>query len=178
MSITGKDCKGRLIRIGDQIIMPDPNSSDLWAQGNFIATVKTTKTNLITVEDAEGDCFDIKPERVTLNDDRYPIYCPEDIKNLSEGLYLALFHGYKDEKEREEIDDWGSNGPVIGPVKYVQTTYACHIKFEFMNADDAKKYGLPVNSLDDLGINSEGCVEFDGLQYGDYTVFYHKEEKA
>ena len=104
----------------------------------------------------------------------YPIYCPEDMSKLKEGLYLALFHGFADEEERASCDGWGGKGPIIGPLEYCQTTYATHIKFKFVNDEDSKKYGLPKEVCTEVGINKDGCVEFDGLQYGDYTVFYHK----
>lgn len=186
--IIGRDNKSRFIRIGDTVVMPDPDNAlgDLWSHGNFVATAKSKaegdfaegKRQLITVEDAEGDCFDIEPRRVSLDDDRYPIYDSDDMKDLPEGLYLGLFHGFKSWIEREEIDDWGANGAVIGPVEYVQTTYACHIKMKFVNPGDSKKYGLPEEVIDELHINKDGCVEFDGMEYGDWTVFYHKGEIA
>ncbi|GEM_PF-912660 len=43
------------------------------------------------------------------------------------GLYLHLYHGRKDPDE--DLEDWGSDGPVIGPLAYVHTTYMCDIKF-------------------------------------------------
>lgn len=183
--IAGKDRKGRIIRIGDPVIMPDPYTKhgDIWAEGNWVGIVEKRKTGevndqkvqLITVTDSEGDCFDVEPERVCLEDERYPIYCREDLNNLQNGLYLAMFHGFKDEEEREQLDDRGSNGPVIGPLKYVHTTYATHVKVQFLNAGDADKYGLPEETLDEISINKEGCIEFDGMQYGDWTVFYTKK---
>jgi hypothetical protein len=36
-------------------------------------------------------------------------------------LYLHLYHGRKDPDEN--LEDWGSEGPVIGPLAYVHTTY-------------------------------------------------------
>jgi hypothetical protein len=168
--------------------MPEPDDAlgDIWSHGNFVATAKSKtegdfaegKRQLITVEDAEGDCFDIEPGRVSLDDDRYPIYNSDDMKNLPEGLYLGLFHGCMNEDERKEIDDWGESGALIGPVEYVQTTYGSHIKMKFVNSEDSKKYGLPDEVIDEIGINTEGCVIFDGMEYGDWTVFYHKGEEA
>lgn len=65
----------------------------------------------------------------------YPVYCETD-EDLPPGLYLALFHGFEDEKARLENNEagggWGANGPVIGPLRHVQTTYMTHIKFEFV----------------------------------------------
>ena len=90
------------------------------------------------------------------------------------GLYLGLFHGFTSEKKRQAAGDageWGANGPCIGPLEFVHTTYAAHIKILFENADDAAKYGLDVN--DELTIDQNGNLPFGRMQYGDWTVFYH-----
>lgn len=42
-------------------------------------------------------------------------------------LFLKLFHGRKDPDQ--DMDDWGFEGPHLGPMKYVHTTYAHDIKF-------------------------------------------------
>jgi hypothetical protein len=100
---------------------------------------------------------------------RYPIYGKPG--KAKPGLYLGLFHGFTSEKKRQEADDWGSNGPMIGPLEFVHTTYASHIKFKFVNADDATKYGL--ENLNHLIVNNEDCIVFGRKQYGDWTVFNH-----
>lgn len=180
--IVGKDRKGQLIRISDRVIMPDPQDGDDWTQGNFEATVDNSKEvsenerrkKYIVVRDASNDYFYVEPQRVYI-DTPYPVYCKEDIEDLPEGLYLALFHGYASESERNQKEDWGHNGPVIGPLDdYCQTTYATHIKFDFKDEKDAKKYGLPSTVITELPINKDGCVEYEGIQYGDWTVMYHK----
>lgn len=98
------------------------------------------------------------------------------------GLYLALFHGFESHEAREDCDgDWGQPDPMIGPLKYVHTTYTCHIKFAF--ADGA---AVPPESLaEGMGLynafseyaagdlmTDQDCVYFDGVYYGDWTVFY------
>lgn len=173
--ILGKDSKGRLIRVGDQVIVPEPEGNEDWFIGNFVGTAKGDKQGpLIQIEDYEGNVWDVEPERVTIEENLYPIYCRQDIENLPEGLYLALFHGYASEEERTENEDWGENGPVIGPIEYCQTTYSTHIKIKFTKDEDSKKYNLPAEVVTELSLNKDGCVEYGGLQYGDYTVFYHK----
>ena len=101
----------------------------------------------------------------------YPIYAK--FNGVKPGLYLGLFHGFRNEDARQKADDWGANGPLIGPLKYVHTTYACHVKFEFVNEKDMKKYGL---SRDELIINKDSCLVFKSMQYGDWTVFNVTEE--
>jgi len=100
---------------------------------------------------------------------RYPKYGYH--KNLKPGLYLGLYHGFTSEKKRIEADDWASNGPVIGPLKFVHTTYAHHIKILFENADDAAKYGLKEQDM--LTIDKNDNLPFGRMQYGGWTVFYH-----
>jgi hypothetical protein len=109
-----------------------------------------------------------------MNKKPYPIYDSNGkFDKVKPGLYLGLFHGFKSEAERIKVDDWGADGPMIGPLEYVHTTYACHIKIKFVDSKDAKKYGIKVNSQD-MGI-IDGCVHFNGMQYGDWTVFNVKE---
>ena len=42
-------------------------------------------------------------------------------------LYIRLFHGRTDPDQN--MDGWGSDGPVFGPYEFVHTTYTCHVKF-------------------------------------------------
>lgn len=65
-----------------------------------------------------------------------PIYNEADQSTLKPGMYLGLFHG-RDTPE-EELDNWGFNGPMIGPLKYVHTTYAAEMKLKFESHDDWK----------------------------------------
>ena len=101
--------------------------------------------------------------------DKLPIYGKDEDK-LKPGLYLALFHGFKNAKEREETDDWGEDGPIIGPLKWCHTTYAHHIKFEFLTEQDAEKYGFNFHRMCDLDA-ADDCVRYRGMEYGDWTVF-------
>ncbi len=85
------------------------------------------------------------------------------------GLYLGLFHGR--ETPMEKMDGWGFNGPAIGPLCWVHTTYAADIKIEFENAEDAELYFGPMGSPSSLTIDGDMLV-FRGLYYGDWTVYY------
>ena len=73
--------------------------------------------------------------------------------------YIELFHGRTDPKE--ELEDWGSPGPIFGPLQFVHTTYACHIKFNY--ADESQRHGW-LNVTEDF-------VYYDGVYYGDWSVF-------
>lgn len=83
-----------------------------------------------------------------------PLYGSEPIEP---GLYLGLFHGRKDPDD--QMIEWGFNGPLIGPLCYVHTTYTNIIKLGFHNAVTEKRY-FPTQDMPMLEIN------------GDWTVFY------
>ena len=73
--------------------------------------------------------------------------------------YLKLFHGRK--QPNQQMDDWGFDGPVFGPLKFVHTTYGCHIKF---NEEDQDGCELFIDEDSDM-------IRYDGDYYGDWSVF-------
>lgn len=73
--------------------------------------------------------------------------------------YLQLFHGRKN--LYEILEDWGEEGPIIGPLDYIHTTYAVEIKFEISGRSDS--YGW-------LTIHGD-LVYYDGYYYGDWSSF-------
>ena len=75
-------------------------------------------------------------------------------------VYIHLFHGRKD--PAEQLEDWGEDGPVLGPFRWVHTTYACDIK---LGSPEAK--GDAVGSLYVV----EDMAYYDGIWYGDWSVF-------
>lgn len=83
-----------------------------------------------------------------------------DLSELPSGTYLGLFHGRN--TINEEVNDWGFEGPIIGPLKWVHTTYRSHVRFCPIGEDD----GI------DLAFN-EDLLNWEGKYYGDYTVFVH-----
>lgn len=96
------------------------------------------------------------------------------------GVYLHVFHGR--DSTNESMDDWGFDGPVIGPLQYVHTTYACEIKFA-CSGDVADKFFPDLVKRDrEAGIGPghefEGqlpicgdCLYYQGKFYGDWSVF-------
>lgn len=92
-------------------------------------------------------------------------YNTDSVDQLKPGVYLGLFHGRK--TPDEQLDGWGENGPVIGPLAYVHTTYLTHIRFCPVGEDDP----TDLNIIEDM-------VEFDGMYYGDWTVFFHNPDAA
>ena len=112
----------------------------------------------------------------------------KDEARVIPGLYLGLFHGYTSEAAREKHGgEWGADGPLIGPLVFLHTTYGSHMKPQFRaDADVALYEGLwPANCLwnnplRDKGIVTDGSIYLVGsernlfpagdMQYGDWTV--------
>lgn len=69
-------------------------------------------------------------------------------------VYLRLFHGR--ETLDQHLDDWGTDGPVLGPLPYVQVTYCSEIKI----GDDYE----PIPIIKDL-------AKYKGVYYGDWSIF-------
>jgi hypothetical protein len=58
------------------------------------------------------------------------------------------------------MDDWGEQGPVFGPYDWAHTTYGSNLKL-----------GKDSDNLDDLPVSGDGLIYYDGLYYGDWSVF-------
>ena len=80
-------------------------------------------------------------------------------------LYLRLFHGRTN--PAQDMDDWGSDGPVLGPYKFAHTTYHCCLKLGRLDGD-----------CDELYICQPDMIFYDGVYYGDWSVFGEAELKA
>ena len=75
-------------------------------------------------------------------------------------VVLHLYHGRH--RPEEDMDDWEFDGPLFGPFKSVQITYAFHIKC------------LAEKGMFDMHVKDD-CVEFAGCLYGDCTVLAFDE---
>jgi len=73
-------------------------------------------------------------------------------------LYIELFHGR--ETPDQKLDNWGEQGPIFGPYRYVHTTYSSDIKMGRPDGDD-----------DDELVIVEDLVYYDKKWYGDWSVF-------
>lgn len=87
---------------------------------------------------------------------------------LAPGLYLGLFHGRA--AINENLEDWGTDGPIIGPLEWAHTTYMCEIKLEFVDLSDTAKY-FPADAPYPYLRVREDLVEYNGCYYGDWTLF-------
>lgn len=96
---------------------------------------------------------------------------------IKPGLYLHLYHGRR--TLDEDMDDWGFDGPHIGPiVGGVSMTYGSEINIILEPEDYRKFFGdLPPNfgrlpdEVHHSLIIKNGCVEYSGMYYGDFTVY-------
>ncbi|MFM8609071.1 MAG: hypothetical protein ACKOCJ_01220 [Burkholderiaceae bacterium] len=84
------------------------------------------------------------------------------------GLYLGLFHGRDDPKAR--MDDWGDDGPAIGPLRWCHTTYASTLRINFVDAADAALYFG--DDFDGEVPMHEDMLMYEGRYYGDWTVYW------
>lgn len=93
----------------------------------------------------------------------------ENPQSKKPGLYLRLFHGFPQDNYPDEIDDWGEQGPSIGPLNCVHTTYMSCIKYQFSDIGDARKFGLDSDGV--LDVDGDTILH-EGIRYGDWTVYY------
>ncbi len=104
------------------------------------------------------------------------------------GVYLHLFHGRN--AVEEEMEDWGFDGPNIGPLDYVHGTYMTDLKiamtdevcakffpeeWERVEAFRAAHLGqVTIGYALDYRIETvDGMIVHDGKYYGDWSVSYH-----
>ena len=73
-------------------------------------------------------------------------------------VYLRLFHGRHD--PAQELDNWGSNGPVIGPCTYIHIVYGSVIHLGSQDSD-----------IDCVDLYfDDGLILLEGVYYGDLTI--------
>lgn len=72
-------------------------------------------------------------------------------------IYMRLFHGRTNPEQ--DMDDWGTDGPIFGPYEFAHTTYAWDIKL-----------GKADGTCDELFVHDD-MVYYDGVYYGDWSIF-------
>jgi hypothetical protein len=85
------------------------------------------------------------------------------------GMYLRLYHGRPSPKH--EMDGWGPDGPVFGPLKYCHITYMSTINICGMDDEDTGPMSGddPIHFVDDL-------IFYDGWYYGDWAFEYEDKK--
>ena len=110
-----------------------------------------------------------------------PAVSPESAMPASPSVYLRLFHGQRDPDE--DLEEWGSEGPVIGPFAFVQVTYMCDVKFaaspevmerffpDVMSGWRARDLANARGPLCDWRFDVQGdLILYDGVYYGDWSI--------
>ena len=88
-------------------------------------------------------------------------------------VYLHLFHGRT--TATQDMDSWGSEGPTIGPLTYVHTTYGTEVKIR--GSREVLENFFPHTEIHfhdgygELAIQLDGdCLPYAGKVYGDWSV--------
>ena len=81
-------------------------------------------------------------------------------------FFLHLFHGRP--TPETILSDWGSDGPWIGPLCAVRTTYAHTLKLKFCNPRDAARFGLSVEQPW-LHVREQMLLHA-GVYYGEWVI--------
>lgn len=102
----------------------------------------------------------VEREKSFLKHSRWPTTMEGE--NPKQGMYLDLYHGRVNKDQ--DMDDWGSNGPLIGPCRVIHVTYANMIRVGLSkSAGGNEDIDFTIYIDDDL-------VTFDGVYYGDWSV--------
>lgn len=88
-------------------------------------------------------------------------------------VFLHLYHGRN--TPNEEMNDWGFDGPVIGPLDYVHTTYGTEVTVSGKPEVIEKFFGE--RSSEYMVTIADGLFPVGGKFYGDWTVYSNAEGK-
>lgn len=86
-------------------------------------------------------------------------FIPKTADGLPPGMYLMLYHGRK--HPDEEMEDWGFDGPILGPLKYGHITYRTTLQLGFVDGFETG----PEFAFDG------DCLKFGDAYYGDWSFF-------
>src|ERR1700722_6090674 len=90
-----------------------------------------------------------------------PLLIPAGTPLIPGKMYLRLYHGRTD--PRQEMDDWGFDGPTFGPLSCYVHTYCCTFR---IHGD---------GNTSELWLKTHGdMMLFEGCFYGDMEVFIAK----
>lgn len=93
------------------------------------------------------------------------------------GLYLSIFHGR--ESIEQQMDDWGSPGPLFGPLEFCHTTYANLIRIQFESASDEARLFCNVEFPDPQHLLLDhDLLLYNGVYYGDWSLFVLRPDEC
>lgn len=79
-------------------------------------------------------------------------------------VYIELFHGRHTPHE-DLGDDWGFQGPILGPFPYFHMTYGCHVKMGDIGNNNQG------HLITEFTVYQDGLLGFAGALYGDVSIF-------
>lgn len=174
-----------------------------WSTGETTAVAYNSFGGPVEVESCREWVDQVGDNRVSVDKDTGKIVGCEDedyphVRNVAEAerpaVWLHLFHGRS--SPDEELDDWGCDGPCIGPLNYVHITYACDVKLacsydvarkffpdvvaaeEQRDAEYAEKYGRETSRgelFEHRICFHEDLLPHDGKFYGDISIAAFEE---
>lgn len=94
-------------------------------------------------------------------------------KPIAGKLYLHMYHGRN--TREEALDDWGFDGPYIGPLLWYHVTYNTTARIAFEHVLDEQACNADVNLSCDFLVMEDGMLKWDGKYYGDWSVIIASE---
>lgn len=91
-----------------------------------------------------------------------------DTKPRTSGFYLKLLHGRS--PVDLELDDWGEDGPWIGPLKWFHCTYMTTIGIGFLEGEEFLSRGDGISDLPSPMYVCQKMIYFNGIYYGDWEL--------
>lgn len=88
-----------------------------------------------------------------------------DLKPTEPGMYLKLLHGRA--VADEEMDDWGEDGPWIGPLNWFHCTYLSDIGIGFAGGEELTSQSYNIEIPSPIYLYQE-MIYYDGMYYGSW----------
>lgn len=82
-------------------------------------------------------------------------------------VYLALFHGRV--RPDQQLNDWGFEGPLVGPIRALHVTYQTTYNLFFVDDATAQAFGFPDAEENELEFVN-GLLHYKGGYFGDWEI--------
>ncbi|MGA8147493.1 MAG: hypothetical protein WB870_07955 [Gallionellaceae bacterium] len=90
-----------------------------------------------------------------------------ELKPTAPGMYLKLLHGRA--AADAEMDDWGKDGPWIGPLNWFHCTYLSDIGIGFAGGEELASQGYNIDIPSPIYLYQE-MIYYDGMYYGSWEL--------
>lgn len=74
---------------------------------------------------------------------------------------IFMYNGFDYPEQVHEVDDWGFDGPTLGPFDMIQVTYGEDVKLYDFNEGESYCMSLHIH---------EGYLVYKDKFYGDFTI--------